>query len=301
MNFQTLVEKIKNPLRKKALASVEPDDRVARAKELAAEWKEYIKFGKLTDRADIEIRRKYKKIKMFPERAERWLDQQAEKFGNQILRSKVSTPEHTKIYELMGVQVFLDKTVTESFEVGSKRYTQLVKSMQYMITNIRGLLPNKKPRIVITDGTVNPLFKDAIGGGSEAAAISSDRIIYIDQTCVNLKTVFVHEFAHMVADLIPKQTEAMLERAYNEVLDIYWRGVKVKRRNVQSDDLTDDYKTSKAYRWRKVMSSKLGFPEYGLTNPDEFFASIIEHWNKLPNNRATYKYKTLVKNVLTRL
>jgi hypothetical protein len=301
MKFQTLVEKIKNPIRKQALKAKGDLNKLRDAEQLAIQWKEYIKYGVPEDKEDAEIMRKFKSMKMFPDRAERWLDQEAKKFGNQILRSKVESEKHTKIYSLMGIEVFLDESVNISFDKDSKNYENLDKSMKYLVRNIIGLIPNKKPKIVITNGDVNPLFKNPIGGGRKAAGITRGRIIYIEQYHVGENTVFVHEFAHMVAFLIPDQIEAMLERAYNEMLDIYWRGVKVKRRNVQPDNINDDYKYSKAFRWRKVIANKLGFKEYGLTNPDEFFASIIEHWNSLPNNSATYKYKSMVKNVLTRL
>jgi len=52
---------------------------------------------------------------------------------------------------------------------------------------------------------------------------------------------------------------------------------------------------------RSNMSKKLGFPEYGLLNSDEFFAVVIQYWKQFPNNKMTYKFKSLVKNVLTRL
>lgn len=76
------------------------------------------------------------------------------------------------------------------------------------------------------------------------------------------------------------------------MLNIYYKksSLKKPKGNKPLSDL-EIYKISQA----------LGFPRYGITNPDEFFAVLIENWKQLPNNKLTYKFKSLVKGILTRL
>ena len=162
----------------------------------------------------------------------------------------------------------------------------------------RGILPNRKPRFVITSKQKNLRFRNLYS--ENPPAIYRDRIIFIDQYSIDDPDIFIHEYAHFVADLISTQTQPILKKSYDELLDFYWKRAKKKKRSLQGDP-NDPISMAETKKWREKISSKLGFPQYGLTNFDEFFAVMIENWHKLPNNAATYKFKSLVKDVINRL
>ncbi len=295
MEFETLVEKIKNPLRKQSLqgtpARLSPDQHTA-------QWKAYILNGDIIDQSDLAIKNRYLQFKKnFPERAEAWLDQQAKLDGLKQHRSKIEGG--IKIYTKDGIDVFIDKYTDDGFIKNHYNMTTVKNSINKMLVDTRDLMPNRKPKIIITNGFKNPRFVNV--DGNRAPAIYIDRLIYIDQDEINQPDIFIHEFAHFVADLIPKQTEPLLKKAYNDMLDIYWKSAKVKKRKVVADDQNNHKEVLEADRWRRVISKKLGFPEYGLRNFDEFFAVLIENWKTLPVNQTTYKFKSLVKGVLARL
>jgi hypothetical protein len=294
MNFDQLTEGIKNPLRK---AQLPPAQKLPPVQEWKRDWKNYILNGEIENEVDQKIKDDYLKLKgIFPNRADSWLDQQADKFA--VLSRREKTSQYKKIFEHQGIQVFLDGLVDQSFETNAYNMKMLRNSIINMLNEIKDILPNRKPRFVITDESKNFRFKNTYAG--DAAGIYRDRLIFIDQYAIDEPSIFVHEYAHYVADLIPTQTEPLLKKSYEELLDSYWRKSKRKKRILQGDPTkADDMKET--LKWRKRISEKLGFPQYGLTNFDEFFAVLIENWKKMPNNTATYRFKSLVKNVIQRL
>lgn len=299
MKFEMLHERIKNPLRKQSI----PDSLNKSNMDLSqtkSDWKNYIINGKMVDDHDSTIKANYLKLKrMFPQRAESWLDQQTDIESRKILGFRLKIENPIKIYSKEGIDVFIDKYTTTDFTRDSEKMLQVKRSVDQMLEYIRGLIPNRKPRIIITDGKRNPRFVKV--DGINSAAIYIDRLIYIDEEEISKPKYFVHEFAHYVADLIPTQSEAMLEKAYKQMLDMYWKPAKVKKRKLEADDPSNRQEVLEAERWRRVISKRLGFPDYGLRNFHEFFAVLIENWKILPVNSTTYKFKTLVKDVLTRL
>lgn len=296
MKFESLIEAVKNPIRKQSLVGVEPIRGNFQNK--AAEWKEYILNGDLSnDPVHSKVRDQYLQFKKtFPDRADAWLNQQAKLYEDSHKREKTSG--YRKIFEYQGIQVFMDQYVNANFPNDPKNMKTLSDSIRKMINDTRDVIPNRKPKFVITDGFKNPKFNTKYV--KNPAAIYVDRLIFIDQNQINKPNVFTHEFAHFVADLIPTQTEPLLEKAYKELLDMYWKRAKVKKRNLMGDT-KDEFKNAEAEKWRQIISKKLGFPQYGLHNFDEFFAVLIENWKTLPNNTATYKFKSLVKGVISRL
>jgi hypothetical protein len=291
-SFELFLEKTSNPLRKAELAK----QGTINHKQYALELKKNIQNGVYdkNDANQVKIFNGYQSLKKnFPERAEAFLDQEISNY----FRAKL--PESIKIYDYQGVQVFVDNLADQnSFKEGSYLNKMAKFSVQVLIRETKDLMPNRKPKIIITDKHKNPHFKSTV---VDAAAIYRDRLIYIDQYEIEKPELLIHEFAHFVADLIPKQTEAMLDEAFKKVLDSYWHHVKKKRQPTQPQNPDDKEEVKNAQVIRQKISKKLGFPEYGLMNRDEFFAVLIENWKKLPNNTLTYRYKQLVKNVLTRL
>jgi hypothetical protein len=295
MNFEFLIEKISNPLRKKSLGGYSRN--ILSDEESIKNWKDYILNSEIEDPVDQKIKDDYLKLKKnFPQRAENWLNQQAKNYSVSIKREKTS--QYSKIYEDQGIQVFLDNLADPEFVNDPYKMRMLKFSLKRMLRETRGILPNRKPRFVITSGYKNPRFKNL--HSQNPPAIYRDRIIFIDENSVDDPDIFIHEYAHYVADLIPTQTEPLLKKSYDELLDFYWRRVKKKKISLQSKP-NDSISMQETRKWRDKISSKLGFPQYGLTNFDEFFAVLIENWHKLPNNTATYKFKSLVKDTINRL
>lgn len=295
MDFQNLIERVSNPLRKKSLSGVDYD--VKSKSETITRWKEYILHGDITDPKDQKIKDSFLHLqKTFPQRAESWLNQQATYYSDTNRREKTS--EYTKIYEDSGIQVFLDNLADSGFIDNVYKMRMLKFSLKKMLLDTRGILPNRKPRFVITNGYKNQRFNNLYT--ENPPAIYRDRIIFIDENAIDNPNIFIHEYAHFVADLISKQTEPILQKSYNELLDSYWRRAKKKKVELQGDpDSPETLRTTQ--KWREKISTKLGFPQYGLTNFDEFFAVLIENWKLFPSNAATYRFKTLVKDVLNRL
>jgi len=53
---------------------------------------------------------------------------------------------------------------------------------------------------------------------------------------------------------------------------------------------------------RKQVAQKMGLPsDYAATNFDEWFAELISNWKNLPDNKISYKFKQILKKVITRL
>lgn len=300
MLFDTLLERIKNPQRKQELARTGEDIDYRKIKTPTAEdWRKKIIRGSRLDPQEANIRTKYLALrKIFPARAEQWLNNLSFDKGLGLLRTKLD-PTDRKVYEKYGVQVFVDKYVTREYGPKSYEYLVLVGSLKTFFRLITGLLPNKKPKIIITNKQQNPLFKGHVDG--TPIALYRDRLIYVDEYTTEDPEAFVHEYAHYIADLIPKQSEPLLDKEYKDMLDFYWRRVKKKRYDV-SDKPRSKKEEAIASKWRERISAKLGIPEYGLTNRDEFFAMLIQKWNTtMPNNIATYRYKQAVKTLLSRL
>jgi hypothetical protein len=283
----------RNPLRKKSL---DPNiNNLEYSKWFKSEWLNNIKNDK-----DSEIFQQYEIFKKrFPERAEKWLEQISNKKANEFLRTKL--PESViKICDVQGIRIFTDSLITKDFTKNSRNDIIIQRTINILLTRIRGILPNRKPKIVITNKSTNPLFT-GLKYADSAVALYYDRIIYVDENEIDDPDIFIHEFSHFVVDLIPKQTEKMLDDAYNKMLDLYWKRAKVKKINLEQTEIKDTKSVMETKKWRERISKKLGFPQYGLINSSEFFAVLIENWDKLPNNSITYNYKQLVKNILTRI
>ena len=122
------------------------------------------------------------------------------------------------------------------------------------LNDIKDILPNKKPRIVITDKTLNPKFRGTYT--ENPPAVYMDRIIYIDQYKVNNPDYFTHEYAHFIADLIPEQSFPLLEKAYNEFIDKYWKRAKVKKQRLQPQDMNNTAEVENSRKWRMKISNK---------------------------------------------
>lgn len=284
--------KQRNPLRKKTLSDSDTLDYLD--PEFIEQYKNYYKLNSLEDIDDLNdqsIKRRYDNLLKTSENlANAFLDSEINAAIKNLLRQ--STKGYRKVYEYQGVKVFLDeKNVTDTdYSIGSPNYQMVKRSVLVMLVYVRDVLPNRKPKIIITSLSKHPYTKRNFDYNEPSAGMAGDKFIYIDENYIEDNAVWVHEYAHWVADLIPTQTQKMLMQAFKKFISIYYKKVKTKKPN---RELTPQEKLK--------IAEKLGFPEYGLTDHNEFFAVLIENWKQLPRNKLTYKFKSLVKTVLTRL
>jgi hypothetical protein len=247
------------------------------------------------DLSDIDqrVKRKYENLlKSSEDLANRYLDSAFLRYIERVKKPKAA--DYKRIYQYQGVEVLLDEANVSdtNYAPGSKNYRDIQHSVLVMLTYVRDLIPNKKPRIVITDVYKNKHVRDvAYSTPFRPAGFAFNKYIFIDENSKDEAAIYVHELAHWIVDLIPTQTQPLLIKAFNDMLDYYYKLSKKKR--IQSSEITDSMRTR--------MAKKLGFDEYGLTNPDEFFAVLIENWKMLPNNKITYKFKSTVKSILIRI
>jgi hypothetical protein len=295
MSFKLFLErKQRNPLRKAELDSSNILD--YKDPKFLDNFREYYRKYPAAEMPEVEdrvIKNKYDNLlKSSKELAERYLENEIQaRFAN-ILRP--STREYRMIYTYQGVKVFVDDLNLDdiNFKVGSPNYEEVKKNVLVMLVYIRDVLPNRRPKIVITNLSRNPHTKDAYDPENPPAGLQFSKMIYLDEAHFEHSTYWVHEYAHWVADIVPSQSEEMIRRAYKKMLGLYYK--KTKRKNPKSDKPLSDDMVAR-------IAKSLGFPEYGITSPNEFFAVLIENWKQLPNNKLTYKFKSLVKGILTRL
>lgn len=296
MPFKLFLErKQRNPLRKAELISSGELDYLS--PEFFDKYRNYYKKyppERMDDDNDRVIKKKYENLlKSSEELANKYLDSEIRNLVKYVIRQ--STKGYKKIYEFQGVQVFLDEANVGDIDYspGSYNYRMVKHSVLVMLVYVRDILPNRKPKIVITSLKKNPYTSRSYDINDPSSGMAGDKLIYIDEMYVDDNAIWVHEYAHWVVDLIPTQTQDMLIKAFRKFIDLYYKGSKLRNPTKRGKELSETEKIK--------IANKLGFPEYGLTNHDEFFAVLIENWKQLPNNKLTYKFKSLVKNILARL
>lgn len=283
----------KNPQRKEALRDEGNVD--YNSPEFKQTFIDYIRYGDV-DNIDEpylkQIKVKYEQIRRsLPPRAEAFLSKAIDSYiESSYIRPK--TKNLDKVYEKGNIQVFVDtENVEGDFSPTSYNMRMVRYGVNRMLDHNKDILPNRKANIIVTDLSKNKHTKAKMESFPEASAMQANKTIFIDWRHIEEPENFIHEYAHHVADLIPTQSEELLIKAYKDLLDMYFRSAK--RKKVDPSEITD--------KMRQQIARKLNFPEYGLTDHHELFAIIIEFWKKFPNNSATYRFKSLVKKVLTRV
>ena len=246
--------------------------------------------------------KKMEELGVEPERIETYKNaklKEHQKNIQNVLRTSIKSNEFEKVYEKLGMQFFIPKSDNILEQISKKSLIKLVdRSITVLWNEIRDILPIRKPKFIIQNLVNHPASKEAYKTGEKETppAFFRDGIIYLDVTSIDNPDYFIHEYAHFIADKLPSQSKKLLTHTYRSMLDIYARSVKKKRlggrdlNNAESDSL------------REKIAKKLQFPsEYGFRDEDEFFAEVITHWKKFPNNSATYKFKQSVKQILNRL
>jgi hypothetical protein len=287
IKFQLYYERReRNPLRKRELESQGVGtnyDYVQKEKE------------KLPKERQSQIR-KMKKLGVEPERIETFkqakIAEREKELKDQYFRTKIISPE--LLFEKFGIKVYKDGYTTEDFAPGSYRVRLLNITITNLIRNFKDILPNRKPSIIVTNTAKNPVTAGVSVTGTKESppGVYHDRYIYLDENYVDDYDILVHEYAHFITGRIPKQTEPLLKVEYKKMLDEYFE--KATRRKALEGARNEKH--------RVAMAAKLGLPtNYAASNFDEWFAEIITHWKNLPNTRESYRFKTAVKQVLTRI
>ena len=288
-----LEKKIRNPLRKKELSI--SGEMNYNSPEFYNSLKDYTLYSDIEDLTPEykTIRLKYDQLNTNSKNlAERYLHAELRKIIERYIRP--STKNYTKIFDYGGVQVFLDEqNVDEDFSVGSYNHRMVRHGVVNMLLYIKDILPNRKPRIVITDISKNKYTSDSFGEEG-AGGMAVGKLIFIDWKYIDDPKYYIHEYAHFLTDLIPSQSKKLLVQSFIGLLNEYY--TKIKKRKIKPGEPSRI--SNKVLR---NVAHRLGFPEYGTQNPDEFFAMVIETWKELPNNKSGYKFKYLVKNIINRI
>lgn len=274
----------KNPLRKGELKDTGVKSKLSIFKR---------ELTKNLNKPSVKDTYKFLKIRN-PEKANEFLKDTETKFKNKFLKQNVSKQNYIK-FEISGIEFNIKN---DDPVLNTPRFLKIKKDLEYSVpiflTSIRGLLPLRRPKIILKD------IKEKLSyGGSEPPAYysSTDKIIYIDYYYANNADYLTHEYAHYAADQIPTQSYPMLFNEYKKMLDEYYRRVKKKK----VTDLQDTKKINYE-REREKIAKYMGWPSpYSVSNPDEFFAEIITHWKNMPNNVATYRFKNSIKQIISRL
>lgn len=201
---------------------------------------------------------------------------------------KTTTKEYKRVYENQGVQVFVDENYVDpsDYERGKYNYRMVDASVRKMLIYLKDLLPNRKPKIVISELDNHPITKDI-----NAAGAYYDGVIFIDKNYIDQPEYYIHEYAHWLEDTVPRQSKQMIKNAFDSVLKMYY---SAKKKRIKTHEEISDAE-------REKIAKHFGFDRYGFTNPAEFFAVLIENWKNLPNNKIMYQFKSKVKQLISRL
>lgn len=286
-SFSTFFERReRNPLRKKELVGV-PNNK---------EWIEDEK-SKLP-RKDASKIRKMEKLGVEPGRIQTWKDykvQEREKeLNDTYLRDKIETP--ILILDIFGIKVYTDQYASYDFSKGSINLRAIENTVKKIVRDYKDIIPNRKPKFIITNSSNNPRTKgvNITGSGADPAGAYRDRLIYIDEKYSDDYEIYTHEYAHFLEKRVSRQMEQFLREEYKNMLDGFFRSIKQRKR--------ENLEGAENEKYRKAIAKKLGLPtDYSATNHSEWFAELIAHWKNIPNNKATYRFKQIMKKIINRI
>lgn len=234
-----------------------------------------------------------------PKKADEYMVSAREAEYGKYLRTSIKKDRYEKIYEKYGVKFYIDMSDSMwSTPQGEQLKTRMLRniklSVDMFLNDIKGILPLKKPTFIIKNLNKDSKLRNVYKTGEKdiPPAYYLDRIIYLDFSYIDNHAYMTHEYAHYIADLIPKQTEPILQAEYSKMLDNYFKDGKKRKSlgGIHNKNI------------RAEVAKKMGLPtDYAATNFDEWFAEIITHWKSIPNNVATYRFKNALKKVIIRL
>ena len=285
-SFEMFFERVKNPLRKAEVSKTTKN-------------KSSIVKGLVTKAKNKPSFQEYSKN--FPTRASKNIENIENKYKSKLFRPSLTPDKYVKV-NIKGFDVYFDKDLPMVNDESSfyKAQRMLRGTLHNALAQyIKGVVPIRKPKIVIADLTGEDASYSA---GSSTPAYYFNRLIFIDEYKISDSALFAHEYAHYLADSVGTQTRPVLIKAYNDMIEAYYKKLSKKKIDLQDRQTDSKWKARNKLRERKKIAKAIGFPgEYGLNNFDEFFAEIITNWNEMPKNPSTYKFKQAVKNVINRV
>ena len=286
-SFLTFFEKReRNPLRKKEL-------------EGTYNYRDWVEDEKNNlEPSDKRKVRKMEKLGVEPERIQTWKDyklkEREKQLKNTWYRTKINKP--TLILDISGIKVYTDQYATIDFSEGTVARQAVKNVIKMLVNNYRDIIPNRKPKFIITDTSENPYTKgvNVTGSGDDPAGAYRDRLIYIDQMSSDDYKIYVHEYAHFLESRVSTQVEEFLQEEYKKMLDGFFRSIKQRKR--------ENLEGAENEKYRRMIANKLGLPtDYAASNHSEWFAELITYWKKMPNNKATYRFRQIMKKIINRL
>jgi hypothetical protein len=288
-SFEIFFERVKNPLRKARLQNAMPLDNMAVYKRRLSEIENDPKF------------KDYKKN--FPERAAKHLENQKEILKDEAHIKPSLTPDKYEKVRLAGFDVYFDKELNfMNNPVEFYMFKRMAWSTIYTAVHsyLKGIVPIVKPKIVISDLTSEE--ETAYRRNDSVPAYYQSGVLYLDEYQIHSVYKFVHEYAHYLTDRISSRTEPILQKAYNDMLDSYYKEANKKKMNLADKRTHTDKTSNRKLKERQEIAKKLGFPsQYAFNNFHEFFAELIANWKTMPTNPITYRFKKAVRSVLNTL
>lgn len=294
--FEVFLERrARNPLRKQELADSGEMSNIdyidTRKTQLSPETEEAIQ--NMVD-AGVE-----------PERVEAYRQGKLKTRESELRKAHLRTnpkKKFTPITNHMGFKIYADELGKYEMEKNFNLLRVLKMSIKNLVVDYRDVIPNRKPTLVVADmKKVKGNEKiSKVGEEYVPAGLYHDRIIYLDINYINdpklslkdYNQLLIHEYAHFIADRIPRQTEPILKAEYKKMLEGFI-GKPTTREALKGD---------RNAKMRAEVADKLGLPsEYAAADFDEWFAEIIAHWKTMPKNKNAYRFKVIMKRILTRL
>ena len=292
-DFLTFFERFnRNPLRKKQLADGGVLDN--------REWID-IKAKTLSPKEKIEVknlsRRKNTSKEHVDEFKKNIENKKRTKLSKGLIRGKFYDNLRF-IQKHKGVKIYIDQYFRNKLAP-----SLMVKTINQLFDNYGDIIPRRGFDIIITNAETNPEFATMRNIGDlnvKSDGYYHDRRIFMDDTTETIKNVeiLLHEYSHFLAGRIPKETNLILRKEYNRMLNSYFKdetGKRTGRKNLEG---------AKNASHRIQFARKMGLPDelsYASTNFDEWFAVLMQHWKNLPNDKHTYRLKNLLKKVLIRV
>jgi hypothetical protein len=285
-SFEMFFERVKNPLRKAEVSKTTKN-------------KSSIVKGLVTKAKNKPSFQEYSKN--FPTRAAKNIENIENKYKSKLFRPSLTPDKYVKV-NIKGFDVYFDKDLpmVEDEAAFYKATQTLTRTINKALSKyIKGIVPIRKPKIVITDLSGEDA---AYASGGSTPAYYENRLIFIDEYKINKPKLFIHEYAHYLADRVGTQTRPLLIKAYNDMLDDYYNKISKEKIDLQDRKTDSNLEAKNKLRERRRIAKAVGFPgQYGLNNFDEFFAELITNWTTMRKNPVTYKFKQTIKNVISRV
>lgn len=247
----------------------------------------FIKYFKNTDikrmgKEDSIIKAKYNSYrKISKELGEKYLRYEFKQYSSKFRRFENRTVK--LILSRFNFDIYVDvDQVPETFFDDINLHI-LKKTIDKFYSYVKDILPLRKVNIVLMDNNKSKVRAFEYGLASGYARLGT---IYVSYLEYDKHLLYVHEYAHIVADSIPERVKHHLIDAFEQAVVLYFR--KAKKKKVDISELND-----------KLISricASFGLDPYAFKNEDEFFAEMIENWRSIPVNKHTYKLKKIVKD-----